>query len=236
MIRVFIGFDQHEAAAAYVLAHSIHERSSQPVEFCFINRKMLQEVYTRERSPLDSTDFSTSRFLVPYLCNYEGWALFVDCDMLCLDDIAKLWALRDERCSVQVVKHNYVPKETTKFLGAVQTKYNMKNWSSVMLFNCADCKDLSPEYVNTAHGLDLHQFKWAGAIGELPATWNHLVGVYEKSPDAAMVHYTLGGPYFTETKDCDYNEQWFSDRDTAFAVSQTSDLRTAKSNDAPCGR
>lgn len=228
MIRVFIGYDRHESAAAYVLAHSIHERSSQPVEFCFLNRKMLRSIYTRERSPLDSTDFTISRFLVPYLCGYEGWAIFMDCDMLVQDDIAKLWELRNDHCSVMVVKHNYQPQEETKFLGAVQTRYNMKNWSSVMLFNNADCKRLTPEYVNTAHGLDLHQFKWADAIDGLPMEWNHLVGVYEKPEAVSNIHYTMGGPYFSEYANCDYHQEWFTERDSAFAVSQAGDLRPAK--------
>ena len=74
--------------------------------------EQLGGMLTRERNPLQSTDFSFSRFLVPYLCGYEGWSLFMDCDMLMLDDIAELWALRDERYAVQVVKHEHVPRET----------------------------------------------------------------------------------------------------------------------------
>ena len=86
--------------------------------------------------------------------------MFMDCDMLVLEDIAKLWALRDEKYAVMCVKHDHVPKEKTKFLGAQQTKYEKKNWSSVMLFNCAKCTALTPGYVNSASGLDLHRFNW----------------------------------------------------------------------------
>jgi hypothetical protein len=120
--------------------------------------------------------------------------------MLMLDDIAKLWELRDERYAVQVVKHEHAPTETTKFLGAVQTKYEKKNWSSLMLMNCGKCKALTPEYVNTASGLELHQFKWLGddgLIGELPAVWNHLVG-YDDWGRPSLLHYTTGGPWFKE--------------------------------------
>jgi len=171
MIRVFVGYDDREAVAFSVLSHSIHRHASAPVAIAPVRLSELEGVYKRERNPLQSTDFSFSRFLTPWLCDYQGWAIFMDCDMLVRDDIARLWALRDERYAVQVVQHVHVPREETKFLGAVQTKYQKKNWSSVMLMNCAKCKALTPEYVNGATGLELHQFKWLqddSLIGSLP--------------------------------------------------------------------
>jgi lipopolysaccharide biosynthesis glycosyltransferase len=225
MIRVFIGFDEKETVAFHVLSHSIHAHASEPVTIAPLALSQLKKVFHRDRNPLQSTDFSFSRFLVPYLCNYEGWGIFFDCDMLFRDDIAKLWKLRDDRYAVMVVKHDYVPKEETKFLGAVQTKYQKKNWSSVMLFNNAKCRALTPDYVNTATGLELHQFKWLGddnLIGELPARWNHLVGEYDHSNEAANVHYTIGGPYFTEYGNCDYADEWRSARDALLRVDQRS--------------
>lgn len=211
MISVFIGYDPREAVAFSVLAHSIHARASQPVSITPLMLSQLEGIYTRERHPLQSTDFSFTRFLVPYLSGYAGWTLFMDCDMLVLDDIARLWALRDERYAVQVVKHNHVPEEDIKFLGATQTKYEKKNWSSVMLFNNARCRALTPEYVNTATGLELHQFKWLGndeLIGEIPHRWNHLVGYDAPNPDVSLVHYTIGGPYFEEYRNVEYAEEW----------------------------
>ena len=222
MIRVFIGYDQREAAAFGVLEHSIHRRASQPVAIAPVMLEQLKGVYKRERNALQSTDFSFSRFLVPWMCDYEGWAIFMDCDQLVLDDIAKLWALRDERYAVQVVKHHHVPKEEVKFLGAKQSKYEKKNWSSVMLINCARCRALTPDYVNSASGLELHQFKWLGnddLIGALPAGWNHLVGYDAPRPDAALVHFTIGGPYFEEYRDCEYAEEWHEARRQMLAVS-----------------
>jgi lipopolysaccharide biosynthesis glycosyltransferase len=175
-IEVFIGCDQREKIAAEVLSHSIRQRSSRPVSITEIRLDQIPE-FQRAWNPLQSTEFSFSRFLVPYLCKYEGHAIFMDCDMLCLDDIAKLWGLRDDRYAVQVVKHDYSPTETTKFLNQPQTLYAKKNWSSVMLFNNARCKFLTPDYVNSASGLDLHQFKWTdeNLVGEIPGEWNHLV-------------------------------------------------------------
>lgn len=216
-IRIFIGYDSREVVAWNVLAHSIIRRASRPVQVAPVKLEQLSHVFDREKNPLQSTEFSFSRFLVPWMCGYEGWAIFTDCDMLVLDDVARLWALRDPRYAVQVVKHNHVPVETVKFLGATQTKYEKKNWTSVMLMNCAECRALTPEYVNTASGLELHQFKWLGddaRIGEIPSEWNHLVGYDPPRPGASLVHYTIGGPYFPEYKDCEYSREWFAERES----------------------
>lgn len=221
MIPVFIGYDPREAVAFSVLAFSIQARATQPVAIAPLMLTQLSGVLTRERHPLQSTDFSFSRFLVPHLSGFSGWSVFMDCDMLVLDDIAKLWKLRDDRYAVMVVKHDHVPKETQKFLGEPQSKYEKKNWSSVMLFNNAKCKALTPEYVNTASGLELHQFKWLESdrlIGELPERWNHLVGYNPPRPDAALVHYTLGGPYFEEYRDCEYSTEWRTERDAMLST------------------
>lgn len=220
VIRVFIGYDSREAIAFDVLSHSIQRNASVPVAIAPVKLEQLGKVFRRERNPLQSTEFSFSRFLTPYLCDYQGWAVFMDCDMLVRDDIAKLWALRDERYAVQVVKHVHVPKEDVKFLGAVQTRYEKKNWSSVMLMNCAKCTALTPEFVNTASGLELHQFKWLDGdhlIGEIPDRWNHLVGFDPPRPDASLVHFTIGGPYFDEYRDCEYSREWFAERDDMVA-------------------
>ena len=222
-VRVFIGYDTREAVAFSVLSHSIHARASSPVSITPVRLSELAGVFAREVNPLQSTQFSFSRFLTPYLCGFEGWAIFMDCDMLVLDDIARLWALRDERYAVQVVKHVHVPKEEVKFLGAVQTKYEKKNWSSVMLMNCARCTALTPEYVNRASGLELHQFKWLEGdhlIGALPPAWNHLVGYDAPRRDASLVHFTVGGPYFQEYRDCEYAGDWFAERDAMLRVEQ----------------
>lgn len=224
MIRVFIGYDPREAVAFSVLAYSIQARASEPVTIAPLILSQLKHVLTRERHPLQSTDFSFSRFLTPYLSDYTGWSLFMDCDMLMLDDITKLFSLCDERHAVMVVKHNHVPQETTKFLGEPQSKYEKKNWSSVMLFNNARCRALTPEYVNAASGLELHQFKWLeneALIGALPDRWNHLVGYNAPRRDPALVHYTLGGPYFDHYRNCEHAEAWRNERDRMLAVTAT---------------
>ncbi len=220
-IRVFIGYDTREIVAWHVLAHSIQEQASEPVAITPVMQSQLKPVYKRPGHALASTQFSFSRFLVPYLCGYRGWAVFMDCDMLCRADFAELWDLRDSRYAVQVVKHDHQPPGTLKFLNNVQTRYEKKNWSSVMLMNCERCRPLTPDYVNSASGLELHQFKWLNGdhlIGELPARWNHLEGYDVYDERAAVVHFTEGGPYFSDYENCGYADEWRACRDRAFSV------------------
>lgn len=216
MIRIFIGFDTRETVAFHVLSNSILRHSSQPVAFTPLRLSNLQATFTRDLDKLASTQFSFSRFLVPSLCEYEGWSIFMDCDMLVQTDIAQLWNLRDDKYAVMCVKHNHVPKETTKFLNQTQTVYEKKNWSSVMLFNNAKCKALTPEYVNSATGLELHRFKWLendDLIGEIPHGWNHLVDYDPNVPAEEVMnfHYTSGGPYFADYKNASYADEWFKE-------------------------
>lgn len=221
MIKIFIGFDPVEAGTIYPLAHSIHRLSSMPVSITPVSLQNLKGILTRERHPLQSNDFAFSRFLVPWMCNFEGYAIFMDCDMILKDDIAKLWAHRDHH-AVKVVHHNHVPPEDTKYLGNIQTKYARKNWSSVILFNNKECSMLTPEYINNADGLDLHQFKWLKdeQIGYLPKQWNHLVGYDKYDPDAKIIHYTTGGPYFKEYKNCDYHQDWWVEKNLSETILQ----------------
>lgn len=220
-VRVFIGYDSKEVVAYHVLAHSIIEKASVPVHICPIALDNLDGLFTRERNALQSTEFSFSRFLTPYLSGYAGWSVFMDCDMIMRRDISELWDMRDESFAVQVVKHDYQPKEDVKFLGQVQTKYEKKNWSSVILFNNSECRALTPDYVNERSGLELHQFKWLDdddRIGELPRQWNHLVGVYDYDETAALVHFTEGGPYFPSFADVDYADEWNATRERMLYV------------------
>lgn len=211
MIRLFIGYDTREPVAWHAMVQSIIDHTSTPVSITPLALGQLGRRLTRPRDPKQSTDFAFSRFLVPQLCDFEGWALFMDCDMLVLDDLAALWALRDERYAVQVVQHDHRPPEDTKFLGQRQTRYEKKNWSSVMLFNNARCRMLDRDYVNCASGLELHQFKWLdddSLIGALPSRWNHLVGYDAPRDDVAVLHYTTGGPWFDTYREVEYASLW----------------------------
>jgi lipopolysaccharide biosynthesis glycosyltransferase len=221
MINIFIGYDERMPLLHSVLSNSIIEHSSEPVAITPISLKNLKTLFKRDIDANQSTQFSFSRFLAPLLSNYEGWSIFMDNDIVCREDISKLWALRDEQYAVMCVKHDYEVKTDTKFLGEKQTVYAKKNWSSVMLFNNAKCKTLTEEYVNTASGLELHQFKWLeseGLIGELPAKWNCLAGYYPESEPASLIHYTDGGPYFSQYENSDFAKDWLEARERAFYI------------------
>lgn len=228
MIRVFLGFDARETVAYHVAAHSIMQRCSEPVMIAPLMLSQLRGVFNRPRDPKQSTDFSFSRFLVPYLCEFSGWAIFADSDILAVDDYSKLWALRDDRYAVQVVQHDHVPTESRKFLGEVQTQYPKKNWSSLMLFNNAKCRALTPQYVSTASGLSLHRFEWLAGdheIGGLPHGWNYLVDYDPPAPleTLSSLHYTKGGPWFPDCRNSGFADAWWAElRDTLSPVSRES--------------
>lgn len=208
--NVYIGYDSSIPKISYTAAESLLDHSSVPLNITFVNQKNIPE-YTRPRGEYDSTEFSNSRFMTPYLSRFEGWSLFMDNDIICQADIAELFDLRRPYYSVMCCKHYQIVKDDTKFLGHKQTEYDCKNWSSLMLFNNALCTNLLPDYVNTAPGLDLHQFKWTfpGRIGSIPLEWNHLVDNENQSDyTPKMIHYTNGGPYYEKTKDCGYSEEW----------------------------
>ena len=215
MLSIYIGYDSRESVAFHTLAHSILRRASVPISIAPLVRGQLAGIYRRGRGPTESTEFSMTRFLVPYLSGYTGWSIYLDCDMLCRVDIAAL-ARETERQAEQAVlvcKHDYVPKGERKFLDQVQTRYPRKNWSSLMLFNNARCRALTPDYVNSAPGLELHRFAWVEdqRIGELDLAWNWLVGEYEHRADAKIAHFTRGGPYFEAYRDSDYADEWFAE-------------------------
>ena len=209
--RIFVGYDKSEIVAYHVCCQSIISQSSIPVSFIPLSLNLIKSIHNRTRDPLQSTDFSFSRFLVPYLSGYEGWSLYIDGDMLVRSDVAELIDLCNNSYSVLVSQHDYKPKSSIKFLSNEQTTYNKKNWSSVILFNNSLCKILTPEYVNTATGLELHQFKWLNQeseIGNIPLIWNWLVGEYPYNPDVKLAHFTLGGPYFEEFAGTDFSDDW----------------------------
>lgn len=214
-IKIFIGYDPRESVAYSVLEHSIKRRATRPVSFIPLCRENLIHQYWRPRGPYDSTEFSMSRWLVPYLCNYEGYAIFMDCDMLCLADIAELWDQRREDKAVVVKQHSYDTKADIKFLGQRNEPYKRKNWSSLVIFNNALCAPLTQHIVNTmSPGLWFHQFNWLPdeEIGNITGAWNHLIGEQPENPDAKLVHYTLGGPWHGHV-DCEYDKEWFNELD-----------------------
>lgn len=185
LLRIFIGYDPRQPVSYNVLQQSILMRASKPLAIT----PLILQTLPLQRTGL--TPFTFTRFLVPYLCNYEGWALFLDIDIILREDVSKLFDLKDDQYAVMVSKNEH------RF-----------EWASVMLFNCAKCQILTPEYIETANAL--HQIAWAdeSEIGDLPREWNHLVGYDTERPDAKLVHYTQGVPCFPETNDSEYAKDW----------------------------
>lgn len=216
MIQIFAGFDQREAVGYHVFCQSVIENASEPVCITPLALNTLRPVY-RAGQRDGTNDFIYSRFLIPYLMGYNGFALFVDgCDMLCRGDIAELWAMRNPFKAVQVVKHDYRTKNATKYVGtpmeAANEDYPKKNWSSVMLINSGhyNWRGITPESVEKAPGSYLHRFSFVEDrfVGELPVEWNWLVDEYGANADAKLLHWTCGMPGFTKYKDVPGSEHW----------------------------
>jgi hypothetical protein len=214
MISIFIGYDPREAVAYHVCTNSIIRQSSQPVSITPLALNVLKDY--KETHTDGSNHFIYSRFLVPHLMNYQGWAIFMDGDMLLRDDINKLWELRDESKAVQVVKHEYKTRLTEKYLGAKNEDYPRKNWSSVILWNCSHPANavVTPEFVQSATGAQVHRFTWLddSLIGELPIVWNWLPDEFGANPDAKLLHYTLGTPSFHEFATTPMGDEWHKER------------------------
>jgi len=211
MIPIFIGFDGREAIDYSVLSNSIVRHSSSPVSINPIKLSNLS--FYKETHTDGSTEFSYSRFLVPYLMDYKGWAIYMDSDMLCLSDVTELWNLIDDQFALMCVQHNYQTKQHTKMWGVPNNNYPRKNWSSLMLINCGHptVRSLTPSTIETSTGAHLHQFEWLDTrlIGSLPTKWNWLADEYGTTDDASLVHYTLGSP--DEYKQPPMSELWFAE-------------------------
>lgn len=205
--NVYVGYDTRLNDVYEVCKHSILRHSNVNVLPIVQQELRDKHIYTRPIDDKASTEFTLTRFLVPLLNNYTGWALFCDCDFLFLTDVNELFNTVNNDYAVMVVKHDYTPKTSTKMDNKTQYVYPRKNWSSLILFNCEhilnkniDVNNMEPSY--------LHQFKWLddNHIGSIDTSWNHLVGYYTGTPKA--LHYTDGGPWFINYKDTEYNTLW----------------------------
>ena len=214
-IPVFVGYDPREAIAYHTCVNSIIRNSSRPVAIVPVASNLFKE-YSETHTD-GSNHFIYTRFLVPYLMDYQGWAIFIDGDMIVRGDIAELWDLKQYTKDVMVVKHDYKTRMTEKYLGSPNEDYPRKNWSSVILWNCNALRNriLTPEFVQQSTGAFLHRFSWIAddRLGELPAEWNWLDVEYEYNPLAKLVHYTLGTPCFHEFADQgDFSDEWHRER------------------------
>ena len=207
---IVVGFDQKESVAYHTFVQSVIENSTIPTRFMPLNIGSLTNY--KETHKDGSNDFIYSRFLVPYLMNFDGWAIYADGDMVCLEDIKKLWDLRDDKFAVQVVKHDYKTKIKTKYWGNKNEDYPRKNWSSLILWNCnhVSHKILTPKFIQQKTGAFLHRFSWIKdeEIGEVEKEWNWLAMEYEEKNDINLIHYTIGTPCFEEYQNKSLSSYW----------------------------
>ena len=220
-LNIYIGYDSKEDIAYRVCKYSILKRSKANIKVTSLKLYELvtNKLYFRAIDPLASTEFTYSRFLVPAINKYKGWAIFCDCDFIFFEDVSKILENLDNSKAVYCVQHDYTPKEKHKMDGQKQTIYPRKNWSSFILFNCShpSNKKLSIDLVNSETGSFLHQFKWLkdSEIGSLDERWNWLEGwtSNHNSKKPFAVHYTRGGPWFDEWQDVEFANEWISERD-----------------------
>jgi len=213
-VPIFIGYDPREAIAYHTCVNSIIRHASQPVAIVPIALNLFRDY--KETHTDGSNHFIYTRFLVPHLMGFKGWAIFIDGDMILRDDIIKLWNLQEIDKDVMVIKHNYQTRMPVKYLGAKNENYPRKNWSSVILWNCNGLsnRQLTPEFVQASTGAFLHRFSWIkdDRIGELPPEWNWLPDEYGDNSDAKLLHYTLGTPCFQEFADTPQANEWHRER------------------------
>jgi len=210
IIPIFIGYDPREAIVFHVCSNSIIRQSTRPVQIIPLALNLFKDY--EETHQDGSNAFIYSRFLVPYLMNFKGHAIYIDGDMILRDDISKLWDLRNPFFDVQVVQHNYKTRMPVKYLGSKNEDYPRKNWSSVIIWNCNSQVNrlLTPEYIMNSKGSHLHRFEWIDneSIGALPIEWNWLPDELGENADAKLLHYTLGAPCFNEFKNTEMNSYW----------------------------
>jgi hypothetical protein len=207
-IRLYVGKDPRETVGYHVFVESVLRRTDP--------NKISITALTGDQEDA-STSFSKARFLIPELCGYRGWAIFMDgSDMLCRADIRELWSLRKPGYDVMVVPHEYRTKYPVKFLNQMNSDYPRKNWSSVMLIDCGNPVWRRPMYKDLLKGPagHLHRFEFLEdeRIGHLPLEWNWLVGEYGYNPEAKLAHFTIGLPVWSAYRDWDYADEWFTER------------------------
>lgn len=226
-MKIYMGYDRREKLAYDVAEFTLKRYANRDVQVTPLNIANLEsaglmyrvkkvvngQIYDAISNAPMSTEFAISRFLTPLLAQ-SGWALFVDSDVVFLDDVTRIMEHADAKYAVMCVKHPSDTGADSKMDGQVQTYYHRKNWSSVMLFNCDHPANrlLDLTAVNSIRGLSLHSFYWLKdeQIGELPAKWNWLVNVRPMPEDAMIAHFTLGGPWFNGWPAKPYDSIWSS--------------------------
>jgi lipopolysaccharide biosynthesis glycosyltransferase len=225
-IPVFVGYDPREAVAYHVCVNSIIRNASAPVAIIPVALNLFTDY--KETHGDNSNHFVYTRFLVPYLMDFKGRAIFIDGDMVVRGDIIELYEFLQSSYDVAVVKHDYKTRMPVKYMGAPNEDYPRKNWSSVIVWNCQSYPNrrLTPDFVQRQPGSFLHRFSWIDddRIQALPSEWNWLPDELGENNEAKLLHYTLGTPCFHEFADTTQAEHWHSEHDLTTHCQQRTDL------------
>ena len=217
-MKIYIGYDSsnYGQEVAYRVCKRSIENYNKAVEIFPIKLKELRaaNVFNRPLDSRQSTEFTYTRFLTPYLARYAEKALFCDSDFLWRCDVNETLNFIKDDQSISCVQHEYTEcTGKTKMDGLKQEWYPRKNWSSLMLFNSShdDCKNLTLEAVNKESPKYLHRMEWTTdeKIGSIPIEYNYLVGYYSKENPKAL-HFTDGGPWHQDYVNVQYGEEWLS--------------------------
>ena len=230
---IYVGYDPKEHIAFEVLKDSINQYTHK-YDVIALEQSSLRRsgLYKRtyyvddegqNRDSLDkrpfSSEFTFTRFLIPFINLHKGLALFMDSDMFVRADISEIFEEygQYDEYALSVVKHDYNPKEVFKMDNQLQSNYNRKNWSSFILWNCEHPANqrLTIEDVNKQSGRWLHNFSWLddNEIGAIHPKWNFLDGWTDELINPCNVHFTTGGPWFKDWKpkrlcDANYAGEW----------------------------
>ena len=225
-IPVFIGYDPREAIAYHVCANSIIRNASAPVAIIPVALNLFTDY--KETHGDNSNHFVYTRFLVPYLMDFRGRAIFIDGDMVVRGDIIELYESLQTAHDVAVVKHDYKTRMPVKYMGAPNEDYPRKNWSSVIVWDCQSYPNrrLTPDFVQKQPGSFLHRFAWIDddRIQALPPEWNWLPDELGENTEAKLLHYTLGTPCFREFADTTQAAEWHKERALTDYCQQRTDL------------
>ena len=110
-MKIYIGYDSKVPIASKVCEFSLRHHSKEDLDISLLKTPALRKkkLYWRPYKN-QSTQFTYTRFLIPRLQNYKGWAMYCDNDFLFLNDVKELLSLQNNSKAVICVKHEYKPK------------------------------------------------------------------------------------------------------------------------------
>jgi lipopolysaccharide biosynthesis glycosyltransferase len=191
-VRVFIGSGEASLLERKTLIYSLRKNSKRPLEIWVMNGT--HNAIERNDAPpflaplslemkyRNVTEFSLYRYLIPQMCDYQGRAIYLDSDMICLGDIGELFETPMDDVDFRAVK-----------------EYGNSMWAtSVMLFNCGRCRF---ELETIFDEIDAGRYsysdfsRFAGhflqqrpyAIAELDPVWNEFDRF---DSNTKLIHYT----------------------------------------------